>query len=387
MSSIFAIAISALPSRSSASFAASGTTKNIFSDFAKSLSSLVQPPLQRDVYTVAITGSSGLVGTALMDEIKQKGSVCGKKCKIIKLVRGTDSNNDDTAEDKLYWDPTAPVALDPKYLQEVDSVIHLAGENVATSEGILASVGIRPWTDSKKREIIDSRITGTKALAAAVKAANIEGGIGRPKTDFLCASGPGIYGFDGIGSDAKDFDESADTSATTGFLADLSRNWEKAAGSVSGSGVNSRVALMRFGVVLSKKGGALAKLLPIFFVGGGGNVGSGEQFFPFISARDLARSILYTVETPSLNGPINMVAPTQATNADFTDALGKVLKRPTILPLPEFAVSLLFGQMGEEMLLGGQKVTPKKLLESGFEFRHSTITEALDSAINEEMDI
>lgn len=254
MSSIFAIAISALPSRSSASFAASGTTKNIFSDFAKSLSSLVQPPLQRDVYTVAITGSSGLVGTALMDEIKQKGSVCGKKCKIIKLVRGTDSNNDDTAEDKLYWDPTAPVALDPKYLQEVDSVIHLAGENVATSEGILASVGIRPWTDSKKREIIDSRITGTKALAAAVKAANIEGGIGRPKTDFLCASGPGIYGFDGIGSDAKDFDESADTSATTGFLADLSRNWEKAAGSVSGSGVNSRVAFMRFGVVLSKKG-------------------------------------------------------------------------------------------------------------------------------------
>ena len=134
-------------------------------------------------------------------------------------------------------------------------------------------------------------------------------------------------------------------------------------------------------------GGALAKLLPIFFVGGGGNVGSGEQFFPFISARDLARSILYTVETPSLNGPINMVAPTQATNADFTDALGKVLKRPTILPLPEFAVSLLFGQMGEEMLLAGQKVTPKELLESGFEFRHSTITEALDSAINEEMDI
>ena len=357
---------------------------NFFSDLANSFSTMTKGDDKRDVYTVAITGSSGLVGRALIDEINAKGDIKGKPTKVIRLSRG-----DIGGDSSLVWDPKASsgVALDPSLLEDVDVVVHLAGENVSTGEGVLASLGIRPWTDSKKKEIINSRVQGTKALAAAIKEANKMGRPGRPQTDFLVASGPGIYGFDGIGPNAPLCDESTDTSKTKGFLADVSREWESAAESAAGDGAKGRVVAMRFGVVLSKLGGALAKLYPIFFVGGGGNVGSGDQYFPFISARDLARGIVHTIETPQLRGPVNMVAPTPCTNAEFTKAFGSVINRPTILPLPSFAVSALFGQMGEEMLLGGQKVAPSKLVNSGFGFKHDTVEKALKSAIVEEKNI
>jgi NAD dependent epimerase/dehydratase family enzyme len=134
---------------------------------------------------------------------------------------------------------------------------------------------------------------------------------------------------------------------------------------------------------MSKNGGALGKLYPIFFLGGGGIVGSGQQYFTFISARDAARALIHTIETPSLRGPVNVCAPVPCTNAAFTSAFGKVLGRPTILPLPGFAVSTLFGEMGDEMLLGGVRATPAKLVESGFQFLHPTIAEALQSAVDE----
>jgi len=350
--------------------------KNMFSSMAAAGADAGK---SSDVYTVAVTGSSGLVGRALLNEIQSKGMIKGKQVKVIKLIREGKGSAD--GDSSLAWNPdTDDMAIDPGLLADVDAVVHIAGENVSTGLGPLGFLGIRPWTDEKKSAILDSRVKSTKALAAAVREANKSPG---SKIDFLCASGPGIYGYDGVGASAPLWDESADTSGTTGFLAEISREWEGAAMEKA----NGRVVLMRFGVVLSKMGGALAKLYPIFLVGGGGNVGSGNQFFPFISARDLARSIVHTIETPQLKGPVNMVAPTPCTNAEFTSSFGSLISRPTILPLPGFAVSALFGQMGEEMLLGGQKVSASKLVESGFEFQHDTIEKALKSAIDEENDI
>jgi uncharacterized protein (TIGR01777 family) len=195
----------------------------------------------------------------------------------------------------------------------------------------------------------------------------------------MSASGVGAYGDNFIGEAALMADESTDISNSPGFLAQVSREWEDA---TKDAGKN-RVVNMRMGVVLSKAGGALAKLFPIFFLGGGGIIGEGQQYFSFISARDASRAYWHIMSTPSLTGPVNVCAPNPCTNAEFTSAMGSVLNRPTILPLPSFAVSALFGEMGEEMLLGGVRAVPRKLEESGFKFLHPTITEALQSAFEE----
>ena len=216
----------------------------------------------------------------------------------------------------------------------------------------------------------------TKTLAKAIAACDTP-------TTFLAASGIGVYGCDFIGESAQSADESFDVSTTSGFLAQLSRDWEAATEDAASS--KNRVVILRNGVVLSKKGGALAKLYPIFFLGGGGNVGSGQQYFSFISARDAARAYVHMMNTSSLSGPVNVCSPDSCTNAEFTSAFGKVLKRPTILPLPGFVVSALFGEMGDEMLLGGVKAMPNKLLKSGFKFESPTITEALESAMEEDI--
>lgn len=219
-----------------------------------------------------------------------------------------------------------------------------------------------------------SRTIPTAALAQVVAATP------KPQS-FLVASGIGAYGDNFIGNAREAVDESADISSSKGFMCEVSRQWEAATEAAKTD--NNRVVNMRFGVVLSKKGGALAKLFPVFFFGGGGNVGSGEQYFSFISARDHARAIVHTLETPSLSGPVNFCAPVPCTNADFTKALGKGLSRPTILPFPGFAVKLLFGEMGEEMLLGGVRAIPTKLEKSGFKFEHRSIDLAVRSALDE----
>eukprot|EP00978_Attheya_sp_CCMP212_P003472 scaffold7174_cov55-Attheya_sp.AAC.6 len=330
-------------------------------------------------YTVGITGSSGLLGTALIDELTKQKSLKGKPIRIVKLSRSDSIPKSDPLEEKsmltLPWNPngsSAETVMDPSALSSIDTIVHLAGENVATGMGPLGFIGLRPWTDKKKAEILNSRVGPTKAIAKAIAAC------GTP-TDFLSASGVGVYGDSFIGESCPVVDESMDTSTTTGFLAQVTREWEAA---TKNSGRN-RVVNMRMGVVLSKNGGALAKLFPIFFLGGGGNVGSGEQYFTYISARDAARALVHTMSTPSLKGPVNVCAPTPCTNAEFTQALGKVLSRPTILPLPGFAVSTLFGEMGEEMLLGGVRAAPGKLASSGFKFQHNTIEQALTSATKE----
>ena len=335
-------------------------------------------------YTVGITGASGLVGTALRDELRKTAEIKGKPIRIISLIRGSSTpdaeelKDDSVKELTAQWNPygTSPASIiNPDVFEKIDAIVHLSGENVGTGLGPLGFTGIQAWSEEKKKRILDSRVASTTALAQVI------GKSATPK-QFLVASGIGVYGSDFVG-EKEAVDESMDCSSSAGFLAEISRQWE-AATKAADNGKN-RVVNMRFGVVMSKKGGALAKLYPIFFLGGGGNVGSGKQYFSFVSARDLARAIVHTLKTPSLKGPVNFSAPEPCTNAEFTKALGKVLNRPTILPLPEFVVSLVFGEMGDEMLLGGTRAVPTKLMKSGFSFAHPNIEAALRSAVDEEI--
>ena len=343
-------------------------------------------------YTVGITGAGGLVGTGFRNELESTGTVNGKPVRIVTFRRGDtaetvdpESLSDETfgSEMSVTWNPAggdSGSVVDPAVLKSLDALVHLSGENISTGQGPLAPLGIRPWTDSKKKEILDSRTVTTSALAEAIVAS------GNTGCDFLVSSGVGVYGPDFIGDSAPAAaDESADVTSTGGFLAEVSRVWEDASKPAGRSG--NRVVNLRTGVVLSKKGGALAKLFPIFFLGGGGIVGSGEQYFPHVSNRDMARAIVHVLETPGLSGPVNLCAPEPSTNAGFTEAMGTVLGRPTLLPFPGFAVSLLFGEMGEEILLGGTRAFPRKLLDSGFEFLHPTVEDAVRSAVKEESEI
>lgn len=354
---------------------------SFFQDLQKSFSTATTPMSSSKYYTIGITGSGGLVGTALRDELSRRDSVNGKPVRIVCLSRGSVAEEtelpDSADEINIVWNPKGGPAneiLGSRVIAEMDAVVHLAGENIATGQGPLGFLGLQPWTAQKKAEILNSRVELTSALAKVLASS-------KKPTTFITASGCGVYGNKFIGDSLEAVDESMDVSNTEGFLADVSRAWE-AATEEAAKGKN-RVVNARFGVVLSKNAGALAKLYPIFFVGGGGIVGSGQQYFSFISARDIARGIVHTLETPSLKGPVNLVAPNPCTNAEFTNALGEGIGRPTILPLPGFAVSLLFGQMGEETLLGGVRCLPNKLLKSGFQFQHPTVAAAVKSALNE----
>lgn len=347
------------------------------------------------VHTVAITGASGMFGNAIIDELlkRQDGKLKGKKISIVKLVRSDTNEDASKLEERLKtgetisflkWNPHAEGAdsIHPDALKSIDTVIHLAGENVGEGllPGPLGFLGIRAWSQEKKDLILNSRVGPTKALATAIAACS-------EPTSFIVASGVGVYGNDFIADENDDDrdspDESADVSNTQGFLAEVSRQWEAASEPAILNSPNNKLVNLRIAPIMSKAGGALGKLYPIFFLGGGGIVGSGKQYFSYISARDAARSVVHIMENDSIEGPVNLVAPTAATNAEFTSALGKVLSRPTFVPLPEFAVKLMFGEMGEEMLLGGVKCSPKKLIDSGFHFQHETIEKALESAVNE----
>jgi uncharacterized protein (TIGR01777 family) len=370
--------------------ASSRTTSNsklpasFFDDLSRTFSSMAGGGQESSKYfTLGVTGADGLIGTALQDELSKKTTIQGKPIRLVKLSRGSSAETtslDDKPVTSLVWNPkgkTPSEVIDPSVLGEMDALIHLSGENISTGlSGPLAPLGIRPWTDAKKQEILDSRTVTTSALASAIASSN-------KKVDFLVANGIGVYGADFIGEGAVAADESTDISKSKGFLAEVSRQWESAAEAAKKGG--NRVVIMRNGVVLSTKGGAMAKLYPIFFLGGGGIVGSGQQYFPYISCRDMARAMVHVMETPKLSGPVNMCAPSGCTNAEFTAAMGKVIGRPTILPLPGFAVSLLFGEMGEEVLLGGTRAEPKKLLDSGFKFNQPTVEEAVQSAVDEDI--
>jgi uncharacterized protein (TIGR01777 family) len=290
---------------------------------------------------ILIGGSHGLVGTALIKSLETDGH------EIFRLVRHAP-----TSKTEVEWSPDRySIAL--ARIEGFDAVVNLAGESIAEGR----------WTDDKKRRIRESRVKGTKLLGDALANLAVP-----PKT-LVCASAIGYYGNRG--------DELlTETSAPgEGFLAKVCTEWEDATALAREKGI--RVVNARFGVILDTNGGALKKMLPPFRMGVGGKIGSGKQWMSWIALYDVIGALNFALTNDSLRGPVNFVAPVPVTNADFTKTLGKVLSRPTVLPIPAFAIKLLFGEMGEALLLGGQRVAPERLVTEGYEFSYPQLEQAL----------
>jgi uncharacterized protein (TIGR01777 family) len=295
---------------------------------------------------IAVTGASGLIGTALLPVLRADGH------EVVRLVRGRAD-----AADARSWDPGAR-RLDPSTLTDIDAVVHLAGAGVADKR----------WTDATKRVIVDSRVDGTTTVARAVAAART------PKV-LLSASAIGWYGDTG--------DRLTDETGPPGqgFLADTCRQWERATAVAQQAGV--RVAHLRTGVVLAADGGALAKQLPIFKAGLGAPLGSGRQWLSWISLHDEVAAICHCL-TADVSGPVNLVAPAPVTNREFTKVLGRrVLRRPTLpIPVPGFVLRVALGKFADEGVLVGQRLSPAVLERSGFTFAHPDVETALRATLD-----
>lgn len=294
--------------------------------------------------TIAVTGASGLVGRVLVSALRDRGY------EVLRLVRRPPS-----AADEVTWNPDDGT-IDSQALQGLTGAIHLAGDNVASGR----------WTEAKKARIRDSRVRGTALLVDALKALDP-----RPRT-LVSASAIGYYGVRG--------DEVLDeTSAPgAGFLASVCREWEAAAEPADRAGI--RVVNARIGVVLAAEGGALQKMKTPFLLGLGGRIGDGRQYMSWITLADLVSALVFCLENEALRGPVNLVSPAPATNAEFTKALGQVLKRPTVLPVPKFALRLGAGsEMADEMLVGGARVIPAALQAHGFAWEQPSLEPALRS--------
>jgi len=266
---------------------------------------------------------------------------------IVRLVRRPVQN----PAEEVYWNPEAG-AIDRSALNGLDAVVHLAGESIAGR-----------WTVSKKRRIRDSRVLGTRLLSGALAGAD-------PKPSvFVSASAVGYYGDRGEAA----LDE--DSPPGSGFLAEVCQEWEAA--SARGAEAGIRVVHARFGVVLSSRGGALAQMLVPYRLGLGGVIGTGRQYMSWISLEDAVRAVEYCLATATVSGPVNVVAPEPCQNKDFVKALGAVLHRPTILPVPATAVRLALGDMGQALLLSSTRAVPTRLSTQGFGFLHPDILSAL----------
>jgi uncharacterized protein (TIGR01777 family) len=296
-----------------------------------------RPPMK-----VLISGRSGLIGTELSDFLTSGGHATAA------LTRKASGR-----ADQIHWS-IDDGTIDRPAIEAggFDAIVHLAGESIQGR-----------WTRAKKRRIRDSRADGTRLLCETLAEMDSP-----PKT-FICASGVNYYG------DRGDEELTEESSSGDSFLADVCRQWEAACEPAREKGI--RVVNLRTGVVLTPKGGALSKLLPPFKLGGGGKVGSGKQWWSWIAIDDHLGTIHHCLTNESLRGPVNATAPNPATNAEFTKTLGKVLSRPTLLPLPAAVVKLAFGQMGEELLLDSARVLPAKLLASGYQFRYPMLEPAL----------
>ncbi|HKN40770.1 MAG TPA: TIGR01777 family oxidoreductase [Acidimicrobiia bacterium] len=294
---------------------------------------------------VVVTGASGLIGSALMPGLERAGH------RMIPMGRGQASG------DALHWDPERG-AIDAGGLEGVGAVVNLAGEGI----------GNKRWNDEQKARIKDSRIRGTTLLAETL--AKLDR---RPKV-FLSASAVGIYG------DRGDEVLTESSRAGGGFLAEVCVAWEAAAAPAKEAGI--RVSHLRSGIVLSARGGALPKMLTPFKLGLGGRLGSGSQWMSWISIDDEVGAIVHLLGDAAPAGPVNLPAPNPATNADFTKELGHTLRRPAVLPVPKLGLELLLGgEMAQEMLLGGQRVLPTRLLDSGYTFAHPELPDALGAAL------
>ncbi len=295
---------------------------------------------------ILISGASGLIGTNLISTLEAKGH------EIYKLVRKTPQSFDE-----IQWDAENGFSeTEQAKLENFETVVHLAGDNVAGGS----------WTKEKKERIKNSRVVGTKILVDGLKKCK------NPPKHFISASAIGFYG------DRRDEVLTEDSAKGIGFFPEVCDAWEREAKKAESF---ARVVCMRIGVVLAKDGGALEKMLTPFKFGVGGTIGSGKQYMSWIAMDDIVAIVHFLLENPELKGSFNLTAPNPVTNKEFTNTLGKVLNRPTILPLPEFAVKLMFGEMGETLLLQGARVLPKRLQESGYQFKYTDLDEAMKGVL------
>lgn len=290
--------------------------------------------------TLLVTGATGLIGTALVARLSAQGH------EVVPLRRGTEGQAGSAA-----WDPPRGRVLLPASTR-FDGVIHLAGENVA-----------QRWTPAAKARIRASRVDATRLLSETLAS------LTAPPRVLVCASAIGFYGDRG----EEVLDETSGPGV--GYLPELVRDWEAAAAPALARGI--RVAHLRLGVVLTARGGALRAMLPVFRLGLGGRVGGGRQYWSWIALADVLGVIERALEDDRFQGPVNTVAPEAATNAAFTAALARALRRPAFLPLPALAVRCVFGEMGQAMLLASARVRPARLLEAGVHFQHPALDAAL----------
>ena len=290
---------------------------------------------------IIVSGANGLVGGALVPALEAAGH------RVTRLVRGRARPG--WAE--IGWDPeTGRIA--PQAIEGADAVVHLAGESI-----------VGRWTADKKRRIYDSRVRGTRVLCEALRQ------VVKAPAVFVCASAIGYYGNCG----ERLLQE--ESRAGRDFLARVCVDWEAAAGPAAERGI--RVVSARLGMVLSASGGALGQMLPPFRLGVGGVLGGGSQYMSWIALEDVVGAITHVLETDSLHGPVNVVAPEAVRNREFTKTLGRVLRRPTRFPVPAFGARLLFGEMADALLLASTRVEPAKLHASGYAFRHPQLEGAL----------
>ncbi|MFE0703574.1 TIGR01777 family oxidoreductase [Streptomyces sp. NPDC058872] len=301
--------------------------------------------MQRSVLRkrVAVTGASGLIGSALVRSLRADGH------DVLRLVR-----RPARTADEVEWDPKR-LHVDAAGLVGVDAVVHLAG----------AGVGERRWNEEYKKEIRDSRVLGTTAIARALAS------LADPPEALVCGTALGFYGDTGT----RAVDESAPAGA--GFLPSVCVEWEAAAAPAEEAGI--RVTYARTGLVVAREGGAWGRLFPIFRAGLGGRMGDGRQYWSYISLHDEVAALRHLVDTPSLSGPVNLTAPEPVTNREVTAAMGRVLRRPTLFAVPAPALKLVLGDFAQDVL-GSQRVLPGRLLETGFDFAFPTIEDSIRAA-------
>ncbi len=300
---------------------------------------------------ILISGASGLIGKELSSHLQANGH------EIIQLVRSKDKS--DVSDTSVFWDPYAG-SIDSERLTGIEAAINLSGANVAGGR----------WTAERKKILRDSRIIPTRFLAETLASLKH-----RPSV-MLTASAMGYYGA-GQGDRVR----TENSPYGSDVLATICREWEAAALPAQDAGI--RVVYMRIGVVLSRHGGALAKMLPVFRLGLGGRLGSGRQMMSWISITDLVRAYAFALENPGLSGPLNLVAPRVVSNSEFSETLGRVLGRPARLWVPALALKVLFGEMAESTILSGMNAAPERLLKAGFKFEHEDLETALRNVLGQ----
>ena len=297
---------------------------------------------------MAVSGAGGLIGSALVESLVAKGH------RVAPLVRRTPNARE------IGWDPEAG-RLDSRDLHGVDAIIHLAGENIGTR-----------WTEARKARIVASRVKGTRLLSETA------GQMPNPPKVMISASAVGIYGDRGD----EILTEQSPLGGAHDFLVTTGRQWEAGADAARAAGI--RVVHPRFGLVLSRRGGALGRMLLPFKLGVGGRLGPGSQWMSWISITDVVSALIFLMADETAVGPVNVTSPEPVQNRDFTRTLGRVLSRPTVLPVPAHGLRLIFGEMADATLLASTRVVPQRLLQLGFQFQHSALEPALRAVLRRE---